>query len=201
MLVYSLDKRLCLVGIHFLTVISGIEDISIREHQPFHLTVVLTARTGLHLHCGSLGSQHIDQRQGGLVSLAVAGKQCRPICTHQLRHIREENALARHQLQGPHNGQVLEGSALHHNMFTQFTDILYFKYFIQTIFHNGIRETRSDVSHIGTLLHRLFHLRIHEHRAAGSQIVRMLGHARNAGKLGHRITQNIGEILNERAAA
>ena len=136
MLVYPLDKGFRLVGIYFLAIISCKENVAIREHQFFYLAMILAARTGLHLHGRSLGGQHIGQRQSRSLCGAVLGIQRRPVSAHQFRHIGEKDTFARHQLQGTHDGQVFESSALHHNMLTQFADILYFKNFIQTIFHH-----------------------------------------------------------------
>ena len=75
-----------------------------------------------------------------------------------------------------------------------------FQYLIKTVLDDRVRDSGRNISYRSTLSEHLFHLRVHEDGAAGSQVAGSLRLAGELGKIAYRITHVVGKGLDECSA-
>ena len=111
---------------------------------------------------------------------------------------------------GPHTGDflkgakhrlVVEGAALHHDVFAQVGGVGQLDDLVKGVLDDGVGKSRGNILHRGALFLRLLDVGIHEHGAAGAKIDGIFGEQRFLGKALGAVAQGIGEVLDKGAAA
>ena len=110
-------------------------------------------------------------------------------CTHNTGNVGPDDLSAGDFLECTQHGIVVEGSALHDNVFAERGSTRDLDDFEQSIFDDGIGKAGGDIRDGCPLLLRLFDLGVHENGAAGAQIDRMLGEQSCLGKILYRIIE------------
>ena len=121
--------------------------------------------------------------------------------THDARDIGADGLAVSDFLEAPQDGVIVEGAALHYDVFAQLRGVGHLDHLEQGIFDHGVGESRGDVRNPRALFLGLFHPGVHEYGAAGAQVNGMLGKNRRLRKVFHAVVQGFGKGLNERTAA
>ena len=80
---------------------------------------------------------------------------------------------------------VAERTALHHDMFAHLVKRLQLQHFIEAVLNHRITEPGGYVVYLRPFTHRLFDLAVHEHRATGAEVIRVLRQGSHACKIAH----------------
>ena len=153
---------------------------------------------------GGIGqSADLFQGQHGAFLTAVAFfcYQCRTESAHDTGDIGTGNFHAGYFFKSTQHGVVIEGTALYHDMATQFRSVCQFNDLIQCVFDNGIGKACGNIRHAGSFFLGLLYIGIHKHRAAGTQIHRMLCEKGFFRKFMRSKTQRVSKVFNEATTA
>ena len=131
----------------------------------------------------------------------IPGGQRRAEGAHNARDGGAGDLPAQLLLKGPQHRVIVEGAALHHDVLAQVVGAGGADDLVDGVFHDGDGQAGADVLHTGAVLLCLLYAGVHEHRAPGTQIYRLLGKQTQLGKVGNVIAQRLGKRLNEGAAA
>ena len=173
---------------------------SVSEGIGRYPTLVLTALAMQFTGGERCFSGQLVQRYRSLLRYTTGGIEGTTISPHQFGQVATNDLGSCQQFDGTHHGIIAHRAALYEDMLAQSRHIFQFQYFIEAILHHGIGQAGGNVLHRSPFAQHLLHLGVHEDRAAGAQITRMLGTASQAGKLGRRIAQVLSKGLDKRAA-
>ena len=167
--VLSLSLFRTFIGKYLFAAVARVVAVAVCEAVGRDETLVFTSvavqRTG-----GVGGAaQHFVER--GVSRSILAGIECAPDGAHQLRIVAAEHLSADEFLKGTHHGVILHGSSLHHDVRSQFLGALQTEHLVQAVLHDRVGQSGCNVPEPGSLTECLFHLGVHEHRAAGAQVV------------------------------
>ena len=144
----------------------------------------------------------IDRQHGGrLACKTVPGDQSSAKGTHDTGNIRADGLTVRNTFKTAQHRIVIKGAALHHDMMAEFSGIGHFNDFVQGVFDDGVGKTGGDIGNGRAFFLRLLYLGIHENRAAGAQVDRVLGKQGFFGKILYGIVQGLCEVFNKGTAA
>ena len=104
-------------------------------------------------------------------------------------------------LKGAKHRLVVEGAALHHDVFAQVGGVGQLDDLVKGVFDDGVGKSRGNVLHRRALFLRLLDVGIHEHGAAGAKIDGIFGEQCFLGEALGAVAQGIGEVLDKGAAA
>ena len=117
----------------------------------------------------------------------IPGYQRRAERAHDAGDIRADRLAAGDLFKAAKDRVVVEGAALHDNIFAERRGVGDFDYLKQRVLDDGVCQPRGDIGDGGTLLLRLFYLGVHKYRAAGAQVDRMFRKEGSFGKVLHAV--------------
>ena len=122
------------------------------------------------------------------------------VSAHQFRHVASCHFGMSKQLKGPYHRIVSHRTSLYNDFASKVLITMEFQYLIKTVLDDRIRDSGRNISYRCALSEHLFHLRVHEDGAAGSQVAGSLRLAGELGKIAYRIAHIVGKGLDERSA-
>lgn len=130
----------------------------------------------------------------------LAGEECYTDSAHFARAFRTDRLKARVLFEGAEHCVVLEGTALHHNFFTEGVEVADTDNLRENVVDNGTADTCDNV--FGLFAVALFRDdgTVHEHGAAGTQLGRALGLEGEFRNLFHRNAEGACVGFDERTA-
>ena len=145
----------------------------------------------------------LDGQHGSASRLfeALPGDECCAEGAHYSCNIRADGLDTGNLLESPEYCIIIEGAALDDDVFSQVPGIGQLDDLEKGVFDDRIGQAGGDVRDRSPLLLGLLDLRIHEDRAAGAQVNRVLCEEGFFGEVFDRIIQGLGEGLDEGAAA
>ena len=164
--------------------------------------LVVTTLTARH---GGLILQRDDlverQHGGRLVFPALACDQGRAEGTHDAGNVGAHALTLRRALEGAEHSVIVEGTALHHNVLAEARGIGNFDDLKERVLDDRVSETGRNIGDGCALLLRLFDVRVHEDRTAGTEVHGILCKERLFCKILHRVAERLCKGLDEGAAA
>ena len=121
--------------------------------------------------------------------------------THQFRHVASCHFGMGEQLKRSYHRIVSHRTSLYNDFASKILITMQFQYLIKTVLDDRVRDSGRNISYRSTLSEHLFHLRVHEDGAAGSEVAGSLRLAGELGKIAYRITHVVGKGLDECSAA
>ena len=121
--------------------------------------------------------------------------------SHDSCYVRSYDFPAQNFFYGSEHRFIIESSALNHDFFSGFVRVAQLYHFVEGVLYDGIGKSGGYIAYIRPLFLRLLDHRVHEHRAAGSQVHRILGLNAYLGEVLHLHIHRFGVSLYERAAA
>ncbi len=144
----------------------------------------------------------LDRQHGRLLSLAaVPGDQCGAEGTHDTCDIRAHSLAVRDALKAAENAVIIEGSALHNDVFSEFFGIGDLDDLVECVADDGVGEAGGDIGDSCALLLCLLYSGVHENGAARAEVYRVLGEKRLLGEILYLVAEGIRKVLNEGSAA
>ena len=101
--------------------------------------------------------------------------ESRAECAHDSGDVRSHARTAGDALKAPQHRVVVEGAALHDDIFSELARVGELDNLKQCVFDNGVGETGGNIRDGGALLLCLLYFGIHKHRAARAEVNRVLG--------------------------
>ena len=153
---------------------------------------------------GGVGqTQNVVQGKGGafLTVAALPRHQRRAERAHNAGNVGAGSFHSGDFLKGAKHRLVVEGAALHHDVFAQVGGVGQLDDLVKGVFDDGVGKSCGNILHRRALFLRLLDVGIHEHGAAGAKIDGIFGEQRFLGKALGAVAQGIGEVLDKGAAA
>ncbi len=116
-----------------------------------------------------------EHSSGIAFGIPLPGNQCRTEGAHDSGDVRADGFTVRDFFKTAQDGIVVEGTALDHDMLSEFGGIRHFNNLEQGVFNDRIGKSRRDIRYFRTFFLRLLYFGIHEYGAAGPQINGMSG--------------------------
>ena len=182
---------------------------SVRERQTRAVAAVRAKRTGQVLllligqicHSLKANEPRLHQRIGRAQRFHVLlRKHGRTQSAHKTRIRRTHDLFAQVLFERTQNGIVHERTALNHNRVAQVVKIRQANNFREHVFDDRTAKTRHDIGWRASPPLLGNNIRIHEHRAATSQLSRAFRRERRLSNVMRGNTQRRREILQEAAA-
>ncbi len=144
----------------------------------------------------------LDGQHGSASRLfeALPGDECCAEGAHYSCNIRADGLDTGNLLESPEYCIIIEGAALDDDVFSQVPGIGQLDDLEKGVFDDRIGQAGGDVRDRSPLLLGLLDLRIHEDRAAGTQIDRMFGKKSRLREILNGIPQRCREVLDEGTA-
>ena len=133
--------------------------------------------------------------------IAFPRHQRRAKGTHDAGNIGAGGLHAGNLLKGAKHRLIVEGAALHHDVFAQVGGVCQLDDLVKGVFDDGVGKSCGNILHRRALFLRLLDVGIHEHGAAGAKVDGIFGKQRFLGKALGAVAQGIGEVLDKGAAA
>ena len=186
------------IGKHLFAPVARIIVLAVGKAVTEHLTLVV-APPAMEFVRRIVGlRQDVVQRHFPLP--IPAGIQGATEGSHQLGDVAPDDLRTCQQLERTDHRVVAHGSTLHHDVPSQLRNVLQFQYLVETVLHDRIGQTGSDVVYRRPFAEHLLHLGVHEHGTPRTQVARTGGTAGRRSEVVRRIAQSIGKRLDERAA-
>ena len=132
--------------------------------------------------------------------IAFPRHQRRAKGTHDAGNIGAGGLHAGNLLKGAKHRLVVEGAALHHDVFAQVGGVCQLDDLVKGILDDGVGKSRGNILHRRALFLRLLDVGIHEHGAAGAEINGIFGEQCLFGKPFCAVAKGIGKVFDEGAA-
>ena len=132
--------------------------------------------------------------------IAFPRHQRRAKGTHDAGNIGAGGLHAGNLLKGAKHRLVVEGAALHHDVFAQVGGVCQLDDLVKGVLDDGVGKSCGNVLHRCALFLRLLDVGIHEHGAAGAEINGIFGEQCLFGKPFCAVAKGIGKVFDEGAA-
>ena len=132
---------------------------------------------------------------------AFSGDQCSAESTHDACDIRAYRLTVCNLFEAAQHGIVVEGTALYHDIFTQFGGVGYLDHLEQGIFDDGVSQTGRNIRNGSTFLLGLLYLGIHKNGTPGTQIDGVGRKQSSLCEILYAVVQGFGKGLDKGTAA
>ena len=156
-----------------------------------------------HLLCKAFQFLLVHHCRGSLVVFVALAQavQGSAVSTHQTGNVRPDDFHAHLLFKGAEYRFIIEGTALHHDLATQFFRAGGADHLVQCILDHADGQACGDILDAGTVLLCLFDRAVHEHGAAAAQVHRAVCKQPQRGKLLDVVAQRLRKGLQKAAAA